>query len=139
MIAARVQAGAASDLDGLRASADLDTARADLAESRRLRENLVDAIAVLTGVSPTAFDVDARPVPRAVPDVPVAAVRAARPTPGRLAAARRADAASLELGIARTAWLPTLTLTAEGGFATRDLRTFSTATVHSGVSARTSR
>ncbi|UKV74041.1 TolC family protein [Burkholderia vietnamiensis] len=40
------------------------------------------------------------------------------------AAARRVDAASLEVGIARTAWLPTLTLTADGGFATRDLRTF---------------
>ena len=140
VIAARVRAGAASDLDGLRASADLDTARADLAESRRLRENLVDAIAVLTGVSPTAFDVDARPVPVQVPDVPAglpSALLAQRPDV--FAAARRADAASLELGIARTAWLPTLTLTAEGGFATRDLRTFSTATVHCGVSARTSR
>jgi multidrug efflux system outer membrane protein len=40
------------------------------------------------------------------------------------AAARRVDAASLEVGIARTAWLPTLTPTADGGFATRDLRTF---------------
>ncbi|NIE57230.1 MULTISPECIES: efflux transporter outer membrane subunit [unclassified Burkholderia] len=125
VIAARVRAGAASDLDGLRASADLDTAHADLAESRRLRENLVDAIAVLTGVSPTAFDVDARAVPVQVPDVPAglpSALLAQRPDV--FAAARRADAASLELGIARTAWLPTLTLTADGGFATRDLRTF---------------
>ncbi|KWZ33197.1 efflux transporter outer membrane subunit [Burkholderia anthina] len=127
VIAARVRAGAASDLDGLRASADLDTAHADLAESRRLRDNLVDAIAVLTGVSPTAFDVDTRavPVPVRVPDVPAglpSALLARRPDV--FAAARRADAASLELGIARTAWLPTLTLTADGGFATRDLRSF---------------
>ncbi|RQV03694.1 RND transporter [Burkholderia cenocepacia] len=127
VIAARVRAGAASDLDGLRASADLDTAHADLAESRRLRENLVDALAVLTGVSPTAFDVDtgAVPVQVQVPDVPAglpSALLAQRPDV--FAAARRADAASLELGIARTAWLPTLTLTADGGFATRDLRSF---------------
>ncbi|ESS39619.1 outer membrane protein OprM precursor [Burkholderia cenocepacia] len=127
VIAARVRAGAASDLDGLRAAADLDTAHADLAESRRLRENLVDAIAVLTGVSPTAFDVDAGavPVPVQVPEVPAglpSALLAQRPDV--FAAARRADAASLELGIARTAWLPTLTLTADGGFATRDLRSF---------------
>lgn len=125
VIAARVRAGAASDLDALRASADLDTAHADLAESRRLRENLVDAIAVLTGVSPTAFDLGTRAVPVRVPDVPAglpSTLLAQRPDV--FAAARRADAASLELGIARTAWLPSLTLTADGGFATRDLRTF---------------
>ncbi|WP_306717300.1 efflux transporter outer membrane subunit [Burkholderia dolosa] len=124
VIASRVRAGAASDLDALRASVDLDTARADLADSRRLRENLVDAIAVLTGVSPTAFDVGAASVPAAlrVPDVPAglpSALLARRPDV--FAAARRADAASLELGVARTAWLPTLTLTAQGGFASRDL------------------
>ncbi|KAB0631872.1 RND transporter, partial [Burkholderia territorii] len=70
VIDARVRAGAASDLDALRASADLDTARADLADSRRLRENLVDALAVLTGVSPTAFAVAPTASVVRVPDVP---------------------------------------------------------------------
>ncbi|AOJ17743.1 efflux transporter outer membrane subunit [Burkholderia vietnamiensis] len=125
VIAARVRAGAASDLDALRASADLDTARADLADSRRLRENLVDAIAVLTGMAPSAFELEASAVPVRVPDVPpgLPSTLLAR-RPDVFAAARRVDAASLEVGIARTAWLPTLTLTADGGFATRDLRTF---------------
>ncbi|RQR78917.1 MULTISPECIES: efflux transporter outer membrane subunit [unclassified Burkholderia] len=125
VIAARVRAGAASDLDALRASADLDTARADLADSRRLRENLVDALAVLTGVSPTTFAVAPTASLVRVPDVPPglpSALLAQRPDV--YAAARRADAASLEIGVARTAWLPTLTLTAQGGFASRDLGTF---------------
>ncbi|MDR0241700.1 MAG: efflux transporter outer membrane subunit [Burkholderia sp.] len=125
VIAARVRAGAASDLDALRASADLDTARADLADSQRLREHLVDAVAVLTGASPTAFEIRTSTVPVQVPDVPsgLPSTLLAR-RPDVFAAARRADAASLALGIARTAWLPALTLTADGGFATRDLRSF---------------
>ncbi|KVZ36201.1 RND transporter [Burkholderia ubonensis] len=125
VIVARVRAGAASDLDALRAAADLDTARAELADSRRLRENLVDALAVLTGVSPTAFDVGPTAAALRVPNVPPglpSALLARRPDV--FAAARRADAASLELGVARTAWLPTLTLTAQGGFASRDLGSF---------------
>jgi outer membrane protein, multidrug efflux system len=125
VIAARVRAGAASDLDSLRAAADLDTARADFADSRRTRENLVDALAVLTGVSPTAIEIDPTAAALRVPDVPSglpSALLAHRPDV--FAAERRADAASLELGVARTAWLPTLTLTAQGGFASRDLHTF---------------
>ncbi|MGU7772668.1 efflux transporter outer membrane subunit [Burkholderia sp. MR1-5-21] len=125
VIAARVRAGTASDLDALRPAADLDTARADFADSRRLRENLVDAIAVLTGVSPTAIEIGPTTADLRVPDVPPglpSALLARRPDV--FAAARRVDAASLELGVARTAWLPTLTLTAQGGFASRDLRTF---------------
>ncbi|WP_419688880.1 efflux transporter outer membrane subunit [Burkholderia theae] len=125
VIAARVRAGAASDLDALRAAADLDTARADLADSQRLRDNLVDALAVLTGVSPTAFAVAPTASAIRVPDVPPglpSALLAQRPD--LYAAARRADVASLEIGVARTAWLPTLTLTAQGGFASRDLSTF---------------
>ncbi|MDR6498551.1 multidrug efflux system outer membrane protein [Burkholderia ambifaria] len=125
VIAARVRAGAASDLDALRAAADLDTARADLADSRRLRENLVDALAVLTGVSPSAFSVAPTASAMRVPEVPPglpSALLAQRPDV--YAAARRVDAASLEIGVARTAWLPTLTLTAQGGFASRDLGTF---------------
>ncbi|MDS0856117.1 efflux transporter outer membrane subunit [Burkholderia pseudomultivorans] len=125
VIAARVRAGAASDLDALRAAADLDTARADLADSRRLRENLVDALAALTGASPTAFTIaptaSAIRVPTVPPGLP-SSLLAQRPDV--YAAARRVDAASLEIGIARTAWLPTLTLTAQGGFASRDLGTF---------------
>ncbi|WP_175961659.1 efflux transporter outer membrane subunit [Burkholderia pyrrocinia] len=125
VIAARVRAGAASDLDALRAAADLDTARADLADSRRLRENLVDALAVLTGVSPSAFSIAPTASAMRVPEVPPglpSALLAQRPDV--YAAARRVDAASLEIGVARTAWLPTLTLTAQGGFASRDLGTF---------------
>ncbi|KWC78536.1 RND transporter [Burkholderia cepacia] len=125
VIAARVRAGAASDLDALRAAADLDTARADLADSRRLRENLVDALAVLTGVSPTNFTVAPTAAAIRVPAVPpgLPSVLLAQ-RPDVYAAARRVDAASLETGVARTAWLPTLTLTAQGGFASRDLGSF---------------
>lgn len=122
----RVRAGAASDLESLRASSELDTAAAELAESERVREDLVDAIAVLTGVPPMALQIDRAPQLQVyLPAIPVgmpASVIEQRPD--LYAAARQLDAASLEVGIARTAWLPTITLTASGGFASRDLSQF---------------
>ncbi|CAM2151080.1 RND transporter [Pararobbsia alpina] len=122
----RVKAGTASDLDSLRASSELDTAAAELSESERTREDLVDAIAVLTGIPPMSMQID--PTPHAVvylPGIPVgmpASILEQRPD--LFAAARQLDAASLEVGIARTAWLPTITLSASGGFASRDLSQF---------------
>ncbi len=125
VIASRVRAGAASDLDALRAAADLDTARADHADSVRLRENLVDAIAVLTGSSPTTINIAPASAALRVPEIPAGLPSTLlNHRPDVFAAERRVDIASLQLGIARTAWLPTLTLTAQGGFASRDLRSF---------------
>ncbi|MGU7842926.1 TolC family protein [Burkholderia sp. AW33-5] len=82
---------------------------------------------MLTGVSATGFTVAPTAAAIRVPAVPPglpSALLAQRPDV--YAAARRVDAASLETGVARTAWLPTLTLTltAQGGFASRDLGSF---------------
>ena len=125
LILGRARAGYASDLDTLRAKTELKTASADLAESDRLRENLVDAIAVLTGRSVTDVAIDASQVQPTVPAIPVglpSEIMANRPD---IDAARyRLDAASLRIGIAKTAFLPSMTLNASGGFASNSLRTF---------------
>jgi multidrug efflux system outer membrane protein len=57
LVQRRVKAGAASDLDALRAATELNIANADLAESERQREDLVDALAVLTGRSVTDMSI----------------------------------------------------------------------------------
>ncbi|MEA3096442.1 efflux transporter outer membrane subunit [Caballeronia mineralivorans] len=125
LIERRVKAGASSDLDKLRASTELSTAVAELAESERKRENLVDALAVLTGQSVADLHIEAQSSALILPLVPVgmpATIIDQRPD--LYAAKRRLDAASLQIGIAETAFLPSLTLTASGGFASRDLSSF---------------
>jgi multidrug efflux system outer membrane protein len=125
LIQRRVKAGSAGDLDALRATTELKTASAELEESDRLRENLVDAIAVLSGMSVTDLHLENRQDDVVVPRVPVdlpSVILVNRPDV--YAAQRRLDAASLQIGIAKTAFLPSLTLTTSGGFASDSLRTF---------------
>jgi len=125
LINRRVTAGSAGDLDALRATTELKTASAELEESDRLRENLVDAIAVLTGSSATDLSIANRQDDVVLPSVPVglpSEILGNRPDV--FAAQRRLDVASLQIGIAKTAFLPSLTLTASGGFASDSLRTF---------------
>ncbi|PRY04452.1 efflux transporter outer membrane subunit [Paraburkholderia sp. BL25I1N1] len=125
LINRRVKAGSAGDLDALRATTELKTASAELEESDRLRENLVDAIAVLTGKSVTDLAIANRREEVVLPSVPVGLPSGIlRNRPDVYASERRLDAASLQIGIAKTAFLPSLTLTASGGFASDSLRTF---------------
>jgi multidrug efflux system outer membrane protein len=125
LIERRVKAGASSDLDKLRASTELSTAVAELAESERKRENLVDALAVLTGQPVADLRIEAQSSELILPLVPVGMpVTIIDQRPDLYAAKRRLEAASLQIGIAETAFLPRLTLTANGGFASRDLGSF---------------
>jgi outer membrane protein, multidrug efflux system len=125
LINRRVKAGSAGDLDALRATTELKTASAELEESDRLRENLVDAIAVLTGRSATDLSVANRQDEVVLPSVPVGLPSGLLENrPDVFAAQRRLDVASLQIGIAKTAFLPSLTLSASGGFASDSLRTF---------------
>jgi outer membrane protein, multidrug efflux system len=125
LINRRVKAGSAGDLDALRATTELKTASAELKESDRLREDLVDAIAVLSGRAVTDVTIGSSLDNVVLPSVPVGLPSGIlQNRPDVYAAQRRLDAASLQIGIARTAFLPTLTLTASGGFASDSLRTF---------------
>lgn len=125
LVRRRVAAGAASDLDALRASTELETAQAESADSEKLRQNLTDAIAVLLSRPAPSFTLPRASAAIRAPAVPVglpAAVLAQRPDVD--AAQRRLEAAALQVGVAKTAWLPNLTLTANGGFASRNLADF---------------
>ncbi|MFT4436546.1 efflux transporter outer membrane subunit [Caballeronia sp. 15715] len=125
LINRRVRAGSAGDLDALRATTELKTASAELEESDRLRENLVDAIAVLTGRSVTDLSIANRLDEVVVPAVPVGLPSdILENRPDVYSAQRRLDVASLQIGVAKTAFLPSLTLTASGGFASDSLRSF---------------
>lgn len=121
----RRKAGVATDLDVLRAETELSTTEADLADAVQTRENLVDGLAVLCGRSPTDFTVSTNYSPLTIPVVPVGLPsELIERRPDVYAAERQLIAANEQIGIAKTAYLPSLTLTADGGFASRDLGTF---------------
>ncbi len=114
----RFRGGSVAELEWVRAQAELAAIESDALAIDRRRTEVEHALAVLTGESPTLFQLPAQDWTSALPVVPAGVpdtVLARRPD---IAAAQRAiEAAQTRLGLARTAWLPGLTLTASGGSA----------------------
>ena len=119
----RRQSGFETDLAVSRAEAELGSIQSDALAAERRRHELEHALGFLVGdpqltVAPAASPA-AMAAPPAIPAGIPSEVLARRPD----IAAAQADlnAAQLRLGVARTAWLPNLTLTASGGFASPQL------------------
>ncbi len=115
--------GAASNDDVLNAQATLEIVIADLQATETLREQYEHALAVLTGTPPESFSIAPNPdYPFAVPDLPAG-------FPSQLlerrydvvSAERLAASANADIGVAEAAFYPSLTLSAEGGFASNRL------------------
>jgi NodT family efflux transporter outer membrane factor (OMF) lipoprotein len=110
--------GEASNDSVLAAQDNLELVIADLQAARVSREQYEHALAVLTGVPPARFSVARVPAYTFVaPAVPLA-------LPSQLlerrydvvTAERNAAAANAQIGVAKAAFFPTLTLSAQGGF-----------------------
>jgi multidrug efflux system outer membrane protein len=118
----RLRAGLVPELDVARARAEVATIDADLAGLDRRRADLEHAIAFLAGEAASTFRIEEAAWSAALPNIPPgipSTVLARRPD---VAAAQRAmQAAQLRLGVAHTAWFPTLNLTASGGYASPEL------------------
>jgi multidrug efflux system outer membrane protein len=122
IIRARLRGGASSELDVVRADAEVATNEAELADVQRRRAELENALAVLVGKMPAEFTLPANPLDIRPPPVPVglpSELLQRRPDVAqaeRLLAARNA-----EIGVAQAAYFPSIQLTAGFGFESTDL------------------
>ena len=113
----RFNGGLASAVDVAQAQTQLETARAQSIDVEVQRAAFEHAIAVLTGQPPSTFSLAQFPL-----DTPPPAIPPGLPSdllerrPDVSAAERRMQAANAQVGIARAAYFPLITLTGQGGF-----------------------
>ena len=109
-------AGIVSGLDVARASNQLSSAQSELTQVRAKRALLEHAVAVLVGASPSEFQIAPGVEPIPLPAIPVGVPSdLLQRRPDVAAAERRVAEANSRIGVARAAYFPTLTLSAQGG------------------------
>jgi NodT family efflux transporter outer membrane factor (OMF) lipoprotein len=114
---ARLAGGEAPESDAAQAKTQLDTARVQDTDVAVRRAQYEHAIAVLIGKPPAAFSLPPAPFDAAPPSVPVGLPsQLLERRPDIAAAERRAAAANEEIGIAETAYYPSLSLNGLSGF-----------------------
>lgn len=120
----RYAAGVATKADVAQARTQLANARVQLAAFNVQRPQLEHAIAVLIGEAPSSFNLSplpSLPQPRAIPAGLPSQLLLRRPDLG--ASERQVAAANAQIGVARSAYFPALTLSAQRGW--RNTSTFS--------------
>ncbi|MTJ83591.1 MAG: efflux transporter outer membrane subunit [Telmatospirillum sp.] len=115
-------AGTAARSDVAQAETQLASTEAQLVATGVQRATLEHAIAVLTGKAPADFSLPDTGVLAAVPDVPAGVPSdLLQRRPDIAAAERRVAAANAAIGIAISAYFPSLTLTGSDGFSSSSL------------------
>jgi len=123
----RFREGDVAELDVARLQTEVATTEAEGLALDQQRAELAHALATLIGENATGFDVTTQawtsePWATAVPVIPAGIPsQVLKQRPDVIAAQDQLDAAALRVGVARAAWFPTLSLTAQGGYVSSDL------------------
>jgi NodT family efflux transporter outer membrane factor (OMF) lipoprotein len=113
----RFEGGASPKSDVAQAQTQLETTRAQDTDIAVQRAQFEHAIAILLGKPPAAFDLPPAPLDLQPPTIPVGVPsQLLERRPDIAAAERRTNEANEQIGIARAAYFPTLTLGATAGF-----------------------
>jgi NodT family efflux transporter outer membrane factor (OMF) lipoprotein len=113
----RYSGGIVSQVDVAQAETQLETTRAQAVDLGVQRAQFEHAIAVLTGQPAPSFALPAAPLANTPPVVPVGLPSdLLERRPDVAANERRMAASNAQIGIARAAYFPTITLSATGGF-----------------------
>lgn len=113
----RLVVGMISPADVASARSQLENARTQRLALDRQWGVLHNAMAVLVGVPPSQFDLSTDSQFGALPQVPIGIpAQLISQRPDIAAAERRVAAANAQIGVAKSAWLPNLSLSAQGGF-----------------------
>ncbi len=113
----RFDAGLSSNEDVKQAETQLETVQAQAADIGILRAQYEHAIALLVGKPPAEFSLPAQVLEASPPAIPAAMPSELLERRPDVAAAERSMAqANAEIGVAKAAYYPTVTLSAAGGF-----------------------
>lgn len=113
----RFQTGIASDEDVAQAETQLATTQAQATDLGIERAQLEHAIAILIGQAPATFSIPVAPLDAQPPAVPIGLPsQLLERRPDVAAAERRVAEANADIGVAKAAFYPSLTLGATGGF-----------------------
>lgn len=113
----RYAAGVARKGDVALATAQLESARAQMIDLVWRRSQLENALAVLLGRTPASFSLPPTSFDLAPPEIPVGVPSTLlERRPDVAAAERRTAAANAQIGVATSAWFPDLTISGSAGY-----------------------
>jgi NodT family efflux transporter outer membrane factor (OMF) lipoprotein len=120
-------AGVSGEADVLQAQNALETLRVQASDQKLVRSQLEHAIAALTGQSPSAFSLSERTVVPRVPVIPpVLPSQLLERRPDIANAERLVAQANAQIGVAKAAYYPDLSLVASGGYSASSLARWAT-------------
>jgi multidrug efflux system outer membrane protein len=121
LVQRRHEAGDLAELDVARVETEMAATESDALTLDRRRAELEHALAVLTGETATSFDLGMGEWSTALPAIPAGVPSTVLTRRPDVSAAQKAVfAAQSRVGVAETAWFPSVSLTGNGGFASSE-------------------